>query len=455
MPDETNNNVFYNVMPEAAGGPLVKSTRFAAVTPPPPPITEQRVTLPASGRRHHSKLWILPVAVLLIGLGLGGWLYYKNQTAPEPTPEPIVNPAPEPTPEVTTPAEWLQKYFGAETCTEINQCGDSADPDRDGLTNLEEYNTGTDPNNPDGDGDGIADGDEKHVFDSDPLVARTYRNGEHNDADFVKGGFDIHTDTKYTPERLADIKSLIQQSGLHQPTLTTIGEVALTLYDFTDPNPTQELPANIDQSVQAKLDRDTQRQTTIKKIGAALLAYKADKKSYPPAADFTVMVDMIKPYNTVATNYNDPIGLNQYVYTYQIESSNQDFVLTYYSETQNQLIKYKAADAEATAAKENTAANDDQRKRDLENIQSALLIYSSSQIDPNSQTNFVFPTVDQYKSVLVPQYLSALPTDPVTHADYIYEVSPQFNSFTIRALLQNPALGTTGYLCNENECKAY
>src|SRR5579884_3952475 len=31
------------------------------------------------------------------------------------------------------------------------------DPDRDGLTNLEEYNAGTDPNNPDTDGDGLND----------------------------------------------------------------------------------------------------------------------------------------------------------------------------------------------------------------------------------------------------------------------------------------------------------
>ena len=36
----------------------------------------------------------------------------------------------------------------------------NADPDNDGLTNLEEYLLGTDPNNPDTDGDGIFDGEE-------------------------------------------------------------------------------------------------------------------------------------------------------------------------------------------------------------------------------------------------------------------------------------------------------
>jgi hypothetical protein len=34
------------------------------------------------------------------------------------------------------------------------------DADNDGLTNLEEYERGTDPNNPDTDGDGVLDGDE-------------------------------------------------------------------------------------------------------------------------------------------------------------------------------------------------------------------------------------------------------------------------------------------------------
>jgi hypothetical protein len=43
------------------------------------------------------------------------------------------------------------------------------DPDHDGLTNLEEYQNGTDPNNPDTDGDGISDGDEVHKYHTNPL----------------------------------------------------------------------------------------------------------------------------------------------------------------------------------------------------------------------------------------------------------------------------------------------
>ena len=45
------------------------------------------------------------------------------------------------------------------------------DLDSDGLTNLEEYQNGTDPNNPDTDGDGFSDGDEVHTLHTDPTKA--------------------------------------------------------------------------------------------------------------------------------------------------------------------------------------------------------------------------------------------------------------------------------------------
>ena len=56
------------------------------------------------------------------------------------------------------------EIFGSDTCLQLSICGDDADPDHDGLTNLEN-STGTDPNNHDSDSDGIADGDEVHILD--------------------------------------------------------------------------------------------------------------------------------------------------------------------------------------------------------------------------------------------------------------------------------------------------
>lgn len=48
--------------------------------------------------------------------------------------------------------------------------GERGDHDGDNLTNREEYLAGTDPTNPDTDGDGVEDGEEVHGFGSNPLV---------------------------------------------------------------------------------------------------------------------------------------------------------------------------------------------------------------------------------------------------------------------------------------------
>lgn len=69
------------------------------------------------------------------------------------------------------------------------------DPDHDGLTNLEEFQNGTDPNNPDTDGDGILDGDEVHKYHTNPLKADTDGDGL-TDAEEIRLGTDpLNPDT--------------------------------------------------------------------------------------------------------------------------------------------------------------------------------------------------------------------------------------------------------------------
>lgn len=59
----------------------------------------------------------------------------------------------------------------------VNYYFGSSDPDGDGLTSKEERRIGTDPYNPDTDGDGLRDGDEVRVYSTNPLEKDTDNDG--------------------------------------------------------------------------------------------------------------------------------------------------------------------------------------------------------------------------------------------------------------------------------------
>ncbi len=64
----------------------------------------------------------------------------------------------------------------------------SEDPDHDGLTNLQEFQNGTDPNNPDTDGDGLTDGQEVLIYHTNPLLFSTDGSG-------ISDGIEVQTGT--------------------------------------------------------------------------------------------------------------------------------------------------------------------------------------------------------------------------------------------------------------------
>jgi len=62
------------------------------------------------------------------------------------------------------------------------------DTDLDGLSNEEEKKNGTDPNNPDTDGDGLLDGDEVNFYHSNPTKSDTDGDG-YKDGEEVRNGY--------------------------------------------------------------------------------------------------------------------------------------------------------------------------------------------------------------------------------------------------------------------------
>jgi plastocyanin len=194
----------------------------APTSPVPVPSYGAENSLPEDDDSHHS-IWrnkwtyIITATLILIALGAMAYFLLWSDTGEE-TDQPAAS---------KLPKIFLQGHFGTDTCTSP-ECADDSDPDVDGLQNYDEFVEQTDPKKSDSDGDGLADGDEAHVYLTNPIEKFTdnrpqaISNGYH-DGSQIKNGYDPLTpNMKMTEVRLKQIQADTNRHGLHEPTKATL-----------------------------------------------------------------------------------------------------------------------------------------------------------------------------------------------------------------------------------------
>ncbi|MHB8871946.1 MAG: hypothetical protein ACYC5G_05835, partial [Candidatus Doudnabacteria bacterium] len=173
--------------PKQAPGPAPFSAELKPMQPQVPnptllsDIPEKKgfhMTKPLMYASGAALLLIIALVLFIVFKPKGSDTQTQVQTPVVQTPKEVVS--------TQIPDGWRLKYFGAAVCANADNCGDAADPDHDGLINLDEYTFQTDPNNLDSDADGLADGDEVHLFALDPVNANTSGDPKYLDAAEVK-----------------------------------------------------------------------------------------------------------------------------------------------------------------------------------------------------------------------------------------------------------------------------
>lgn len=170
--------------------------------------------------------WIYWLVGTIILLGLGALAYYLlgpgfgNKTE---------------TPTTKLPKVFLQQHFSVDVCLDMLICGDDADPDKDGLSNYHEFVEQTDPRDPDTDKDGLADGDELYVFLTNPTLKFTdprpvTAENNYTDGSQISNQYDPLTPgLKMSESRINAIEAAKAEFGLHEPTITTLGTLGVSI----------------------------------------------------------------------------------------------------------------------------------------------------------------------------------------------------------------------------------
>lgn len=139
----------------------------------------------------------------------------------------------------TTPLDWVLKKFTSPDrdttgkCVNVNVCGDDADPDKDGLTNLDEYNYQADPLISDTDKDGLSDGNEVYVYFTDPNKADSDNDSTKDGAEIIACLDPINSGSStMLATRLSQIAGSAGIKPLKEPTISTLKTAGATTADI-------------------------------------------------------------------------------------------------------------------------------------------------------------------------------------------------------------------------------
>src|SRR3989344_5017448 len=133
--------------------------------------------------------FFIPIGIFIIALATASAFYFFSKNAGNADNQTANSTGPR-----TLPKTWLVKYFLTEDENAPHVAGPDGDPDDDVLTNLQEFYFGTDPTNPDSDGDGQMDGAEV-ALNSHPLGE-----GELYSTDYARKIADQYLEANDLPE---------------------------------------------------------------------------------------------------------------------------------------------------------------------------------------------------------------------------------------------------------------
>lgn len=123
MDEEKNNSEpVFNVMPaegKSSGG-------LGNSGSPIPPTSASSFGEPSTG---GSRKWVYLIIGVIVLAALGAAAYYLLGS--KKTEQPVAT--------SRLSKAWLNKYFNVDACADQNTCGETADPDKDGLNNYDEF----------------------------------------------------------------------------------------------------------------------------------------------------------------------------------------------------------------------------------------------------------------------------------------------------------------------------